>query len=92
MTDSATIEIGAQRLAHLNGDDIEEARADVADILAALRSAGMVVVPSEPTARMCDVGEGFKIRCGCSDCDHTAYECVAEGYRAMIRAAAGGES
>lgn len=46
-----------------------------------------VVVPREPTPEMCEAGEGFNIRCGCSACDLDAREKVAAGYRAMVAAA-----
>lgn len=55
--------------------------------LESLERQGFVVVPVEPTPRMCDMGEGFNIRCGCPDCDHDAWACIAEGYRAMLQAA-----
>lgn len=41
----------------------------------------------EPTPRMCDMGEGYNLRCGCPRCDHENWEKVAEGWRAMIDAA-----
>lgn len=45
-----------------------------------------VLVPSVATNTMCDAGEGFNIRCGCPDCDLTAWDKVAEGYSAMLSA------
>ena len=49
--------------------------------LAALRAI------REPTPTMCDAGEGFNIRCGCPDCDHKVWDCIAAGWQAMIDAA-----
>ena len=54
--------------------------------LAALETAGYVVVPKEPTDKMCDAGEGFNIRCGCASCDHSVKEKIAEGWKSMITA------
>ena len=45
-----------------------------------------ILVPTVATNRMCDAGEGFNIRCGCPDCDLTAWDKVAEGYSAMLSA------
>lgn len=46
----------------------------------------LVLVPAEADARMCDMGEGWNIRCGCPNCDHTAQEKVGAGYSAMLSA------
>lgn len=40
-----------------------------------------------PTPGMCDMGEGFNLRCGCPNCDHAAWEKVAAGFDAMLDAA-----
>ena len=45
------------------------------------------LVPVDPTDRMCDMGEGYNLRCGCGNCDHEAWQKVAEGYKAMLSAA-----
>ena len=43
-----------------------------------------ILAMREPTDRMCDMGEGFNLRCGCLSCDHSAWEMVRAGYQAMI--------
>jgi hypothetical protein len=44
------------------------------------------LVPVKPTDKMCEAGEGFNIRCGCANCDHTVHQCVAAGYKNMLDA------
>lgn len=63
------------------------ARSTAKAILRALREAGMVVVPLEPTEKMCSAGGGLDNGFGMSVCDSVA-ETV---YRAMIQAGTGGQ-
>lgn len=76
---------GANALVMYRMADIHQ-HADAA-LANATAQPGWRLVPEEPTEAMLDAGEGFNIRCGCPDCDHSVGEKIAEGWRAMLAAA-----
>lgn len=49
-----------------------------------LNARAALVALRKPTPEMLDAGEGFNIRCGCPNCDHTAWEKIELGWQAMI--------
>lgn len=85
MTNAAALEIIKEALRG-TGAAFDNFHSDVKEFIADLNLAGLVIVPTEPTAEMLEAGEtGID-----SDCK---LECSAERvYRAMIAKATGASS